>query len=151
MQESRKKRVTKPRLQFRMIGMFLAISGFAALGQVLLLGQSLMNLEGKVDNPEVARAVQEALPGMLANNLMWTALFLVPFTLIVGIHMTHRVAGPASRIEKHLADLADGAEPKTPCFLRKEDELKELAGAMNNAFVRLSTPNQPSEAQTAGA
>jgi hypothetical protein len=150
MKSQRKIKLNNPKLQLRMIGIFLAISGFAAFGQVLLLAQSLMDLGLSLDDPEVARAVQEALPGMLASNLMWTTLFLLPFSLLVGIHVTHRVAGPAYRIEKHLEDLADGLDPKKPCFLRQDDELQELSSAMNSAFVRLSSATETQEPQHAG-
>ncbi len=151
MNAQRKKKLNKPKLQLRMIGIFVAISGFAAIGQALLLAQSLMDLGLSLDDPEVARAVQEALPGMLASNMMWTGLFLVPFSLLVGVHVTHRVAGPAYRIEKHLEDVANGQDPMTPCFLRQNDELKELSSAMNGAFVRLSSTPEPQKPQTVGA
>lgn len=143
MKTQRKKKLNKPKLQLRMIGIFLAISGFAAFGQALLLAQSLMDLGLSLDNPEVTRAVQQALPGMLASNLLYTSLFLLPFSLLVGLHVTHRVAGPALHIEKHLAKVADGADPMKPCFLRQNDELQELSSAMNDAFVRLATGSKP--------
>ncbi|MDF1836995.1 MAG: hypothetical protein P1V35_03925 [Planctomycetota bacterium] len=151
MKAQRKKKLNKPKLQLRMIGIFLAISSFAAFGQALLLAQSLMDLGLSLDDPEVARAVQEALPGMLASNILWTVVFLLPFSLLVGIHVTHRVAGPAYRIEKHLEEVANGQDPKKPCFLRQNDELQELSNAMNGAFVRLSSTSETQEPQTAGA
>ncbi len=150
MKAKRKKKLNKPKLQLRMVGMFLAISGFAAVSQALLLAQSLMDLGIGIEDPAVARAMQEALPGMLMSNLMQTGLFLVPFSFLVGLHVTHRVAGPAYRIEKHLEDLADGEDPKKPCFLRKDDELQELSSAMNGAFVRLSSESQSDAAHPAG-
>ncbi len=146
----RKKKLSKPKLQLRMVGIFLAISCFAAIGQALLLAQSLMELGLSIEDPEVARAMQAALPEMLTSNLLMTGLFLVPFSLLVGMHVTHRVAGPAYRIEKHLETVANGADPKKPCFLRENDELQELASAMNGAFVRLSSDPQPERTQPVG-
>ncbi len=151
MKAKRKKKLNKPKLQLHMVGIFLAISGFAAIGQALLLAQSLLDLGISIEDPAVARAMQEALPGMLKSNLLQTGLFLVPFSFLVGLHVTHRVAGPAYRIEKHLEDLADGEDPKKPCFLRKNDELQELSSAMNGAFARLSSESQPDAAHPAGA
>ena len=148
MKAKRKKKLSKPKLQLRMIGIFLAISGFAAFGQALLLAQSLMELGLSLDDPQVARAVQEALPGMLASNLMWTSLFLLPFSLLVGIHVTHRVAGPAYRIEQHLDAIANGANPEEACRLRTNDELQELSTAMNEAMSCLAGAPAEPEPQT---
>lgn len=151
MKTQRKKKLNKPKLQLRMVGIFLAISGFAAIGQALLLAQSLMDLGISIEDPAVRRAMQEAMPGMLTTNLILTGLFLVPFSLLVGLHVTHRVAGPAYRIEKHLRSVAEGSDPKLPCVLRENDELQELSTAMNGAFRTLSSDVRPKTAQPTGA
>ncbi|MCP5021304.1 MAG: HAMP domain-containing protein [bacterium] len=151
MKTERKKKLNKPKLQLRMIGVFVAISCFAAIGQALLLAQSLMNLGLNIEDPTVRRTIQEAMPGMFVTNLILTGLFLLPFSLLVGIHVTHRIAGPAQRIEKHLQSVAKGSDPKRPCVLRNNDELQELSTAMNEAFSRLSDDGRPKTAQATGA
>ncbi len=136
-QTQRKKKLNKPKLQLKMIGIFLAISGFAAFGQALLLSQSLMGLGLGIEDPTVARQVQDAMPGILVTNLLWTTLFLLPFILVVGVHVTHRIAGPAYRIENYLRTVAEGGDPKVPCQVRQQDELQNLTGSINRTFARL--------------
>ena len=147
MNHQRKQKLNKPKLQLRMVGIFLAISGFAAFGQALLLAQSLMDLSMNIEDPTVAHGVQNAMPGILSTNLMWTTLFLLPFIVMVGLHVTHRIAGPAHRIEGYLRDVAQGADPMKPCLIRANDELQELVTAVNGAFVRLSTNPKPHGAE----
>ncbi len=151
MKTERKKKLNKPKLQLRMIGVFVAISCFTAIGQALLLAQSLMNLGLSIEDPTVRRTIQEAMPGMFITNLILTGLFLLPFSLLVGFHATRRIAGPAQSIEKHLQSVAEGGDPKEPCVLRESDELQELSTAMNEAFAKLSDDGRPKTAQPTGA
>ncbi|MEZ5973933.1 MAG: hypothetical protein R3F33_16875 [Planctomycetota bacterium] len=133
----RKKKLNKPKLQLKMIGVFLAISSFAAFGQALLLSQSLMEVGLRIEDTQVARTVQDAMPGLLMRNLLWTALFLLPFMLVVGVHVTHRIAGPAYRIENYLRKVSEDGDISEPCRVRDQDELQNLAGSINQAFTRL--------------
>ncbi|MEZ6020169.1 MAG: hypothetical protein R3F17_08725 [Planctomycetota bacterium] len=50
----RKKKLNKPKLQLKMIGVFLAISSFAAFSQALLLLQSLMEVGLRIEDTQVA-------------------------------------------------------------------------------------------------
>ena len=138
----RKKKLNKPYLQLKMIGIFLAISGFAAFGQALLLSQSLMNLSVGIEDAKVARVVHDAMPGILTTNLMWTSLFLLPFIFLVGLQVTHRIAGPAYRIETYLRQVAEDGDISQPCTVRQHDELKNLAGAINRTLAKLADQRQ---------
>ena len=147
----RKKKLNKPRLQLKMVGIFLAISGFAAFGQALLLSQSLMGLSVSIEDPKVARSVHDAMPGILTTNLVWTGLFLLPFIFMVGIHVTHRIAGPAYRIERYLTDVAESGDVSEPCMLREGDELHNLADSINRTFQKLQHEGQAHQTQEAQA
>ena len=72
---------------------------------------------------------------------------LFPITFLVGVLVTHRIAGPAFRLQQHCLKLARGEEPG-PCFLRKDDELHELCDAMNRAFEALGQESQPGSEST---
>ncbi len=147
----RKKKLNKPRLQLKMIGIFLAISGFAAFGQALLLSQSLMSLSVTIEDPTVARTVHDAMPGILTTNLLWTALFLLPFIFLVGLHVTHRIAGPAYRIERYLREVAETGQVQEPCMVRQDDELQNLAESINRTFQSLQAETQAPTPQEAHA
>jgi signal transduction histidine kinase len=61
---------------------------------------------------------------------------LLPTMLVVGILVTHRIAGPVYRFEQYLGALARGENPG-PCHIRRGDELQELCQQINAAFETL--------------
>ncbi|MEZ6020168.1 MAG: hypothetical protein R3F17_08720 [Planctomycetota bacterium] len=148
----RKKKLNKPKLQLKMIGVFLAISSFAAFGQALLLSQSLMEVGLRIEDTQVARTVQDAMPGLLMRNLLWTALFLLPFMLVVGVHVTHRIAGPAYRMRMYCNEIAASGEVTYKCRIRQHDELQSMCEVLNEAVSAVQraagtpsqTPSNPS-------
>lgn len=63
----------------------------------------------------------------------------VLFASVVGIFLSHRIAGPVYHIEKHIRMLADEKGQGTNLKLRKNDHFHELARAVNElARKRLS-------------
>ncbi|HPF13264.1 MAG: hypothetical protein H6829_13215 [Planctomycetes bacterium] len=145
----RQKKVNKPGLQLRLIGTFLAISAFAAYGQALLLSQALVDVSLRIQDSKVAREVQDAMPELLVHNLLWTSLLLLPLIVLVGVHVTHRIAGPAHGIERYLRSVVEQGGVSVPCKVRKGDELQNLAESINRTFDRLrqdrelEQPTQP--------
>ena len=131
---SRKKKLINVSLQIKLISVFLCVSLIASLFQVVLLNRALVGLGELV--PEASETLLAHLPSVLTTNLVLTLAVLFPLTFLVGVLVTHRVAGPAYRLQQHCLKLARGEEPGR-CFLRKDDELQELCEAMNRAFEAL--------------
>ena len=130
----RKKKLINVSLQIKLISVFLCVSLIASLFQVILLNRALVGLSELV--PEASDILLAHLPSVLTTNLVLTLAVLFPLTFLVGVLVTHRVAGPAYRLQQHCLKLAKGENPGR-CFLRKDDELQELCEAMNSAFEAL--------------
>ena len=70
---------------------------------------------------------------------------LLPLMLVVGVLVTHRVAGPIYRFEQHLGAIARGEDPGV-CRIRKTDELHDLCRIINEAVDAMKTQADGSEA-----
>ncbi len=63
-------------------------------------------------------------------KLMINLLLLIPVVILFAIYLSHKIAGPLVRIERDIRAIA-GGDLKTRLSLRKRDELKSLAGSIN--------------------
>lgn len=122
----RRFRIIRPRLQLRLIGSFFGIAALALLLQYLAF--LWMVADAAVDMPAVAAAVAANAAWVLAGSFA----LLLPLTLLVGVLMTHRIAGPVYRLETFLKQVESG-EAREDCRLRKGDELQELCALVNQA------------------
>ena len=137
----RKQKLTKSGLQLRLTLVFVTLSCMSALFQVFLINRSMLELartHGQSGDPMLA-----ALPSILGQNLVITLLVLVPLMLVVGVLVTHRVAGPVYRFERYFQALLRGEDPG-PIHLRRRDELHELAGLVNEVREQRLNEQTPS-------
>jgi len=77
--------------------------------------------------------------GELAFMLKADAIFIALFTISVGIYfviLSHRIAGPAFRLEKSIQRMAQG-DYDFSVSLRKNDYLKHLANDLNDLLAGL--------------
>ncbi len=130
MQQKRRKQLIKPRLQLLFSLVFLATSGVYVVMQAIFTFVMVTRLESRFP-AEAQRLVPEII-GVLKTNVAITFAVLVPLTLIVGVLVTFRIAGPLHRFETYLKAVLRGEDPGD-CSLRKEDELKELARLITEA------------------
>lgn len=68
--------------------------------------------------------------------IIYRILFLVPLITLIGILLSHRIAGPAYRIERVLGEIARG-NFDINIKLRRYDELVGIARAVNNLASEL--------------
>jgi len=72
-----------------------------------------------------------------SNSMLMIALVIIlPLVWCAAIFLSHRIAGPWYRVEKIILQLARG-EITPPIKLRKNDELKSLAEAINKLIEML--------------
>lgn len=143
---SRKKKLVKSRLQLRLTLAFLSLSILASLFQVFLLNRSLLTAAQGL--PTDGDTLLRQLPPILGYNLALTAAVLVPVMLVVGILVTHRVAGPVYRMEQHLREWLAGEEDG-PCQLRRGDEFQELCALLNQALEEADEEPRADETEPA--
>ncbi len=70
------------------------------------------------------------------KNLIPWILILLSLTLVAGIFLTHRIAGPIYNIEKSLDEIRKGDLAKR-IYLRWSDEFKNLANLANEFVAKL--------------
>ncbi len=128
--QARRTRVVDGRLQYRLIAVMLAtvVAGLllfaAALGVYALIARST----GR--GPSDAQLLL-ILPALLINDL---AIMVV--IIIAGIVMTHRLAGPAYRIEADIERALSG-ERGVRIRLRRRDAYADLAEKVNQLLERI--------------
>ena len=126
----RTKYLIKAGLQFRYIttillavflvaGVCVATTYYSLL---LLLGEKLANV---YPQGRLAVTLQN-----VNGIVMFRVLLLVPFVAVAGLILSHRIAGPVFRIENVLKTIGEG-NLDVNVTLRKKDELKSLAKAVN--------------------
>ena len=126
----RRKKMVRPRLQLRLVGIFLGLSLLGLVVQFVLLSTQLSELAA--DLGDHGAPLVEALPRMLISALAWSLLVALPATAVVGVLETFRFAGPLARIEAYLEALPQGGVSE-PCRIRREDDLQRLVHLLNVA------------------
>ena len=106
----------------------------AFLLQLLLLAARLSEVATHM--PFGGVYLQQMLPDLMLEVLLFSFGILMPVTVAVGVLVTFRIAGPVYRFEQYLESIARGEEVG-PCKLRKGDELTELCDRINQASVYL--------------
>ena len=129
-QKKRTKYFIAPEFQLRYIRVILLIMfGVGAISAYTVYYQSMVFLGGKLASvyPQ-GRLV--AIVKSVNTQILFSLLLITPLVIVIGLVLSHRIAGPIHRLEKCLAGIADG-DITTYITLRKRDELKSLADGIN--------------------
>jgi hypothetical protein len=132
--ERRRIKLIKPRLQMKLVGVFVGLSGLGFLLQSLHVGLRLSELASSV--PEGGTYLMAVMPELPLEILLVSFGMLLPLTIAVGILVTFRIAGPVYRFEKYLTQVINGEEVG-PCRIRDGDEFQELCDLINQATAKL--------------
>jgi hypothetical protein len=144
MVQQRKKKLINPRLQLRLVVIFLCAAGLAVQVEAILITLTLTRLSRTLPND--GSELLEQLPEFVRTNLLLTFLLLAPLMLGVGIVATFRIAGPLHNFEKFLRAVRDGQQVD-PCQIRKGDELQAICTLLNE----VTAPLRESAASKAGS
>lgn len=117
----RSKKIVKPRLQFKMFGWMLIIFAAWFLSILAIYGFTVRRVsEIQGDEVFLQHFLQDI--SMFSVILLAVVIFV---SLIIGVHLTHRIAGPLFRLEKTIEKMNKGIIPKDFQF-RKTDEKEYL-------------------------
>lgn len=130
----RRIKIIKPRLQLKLVSIFVGMAALAILLQSILVAHHLTGLANEL--PESGQYIVDALPGLFIQILVFTVGLVLPLIFAVGVLVTHRIAGPVYRFEQHLLRMAAGEEVE-PCRLRQGDELQGLCEIINRVIERV--------------
>ena len=129
-----------PKFQWRVIFFGISIGGFVlALTYVFMLyffsscEANLASARIPTQNPmwDFLRQQRAQMDGLF----LVTVCFTLVVSTVVGVFLSHRVAGPIYRITKHLQGIATG-EPARPLRFREGDYFIELADAFNATLTK---------------
>jgi hypothetical protein len=130
----RRIKLIKPKLQLKLVGVFVGLSALGFLLQSLHVGLRLSELAASV--PEGGSYLMAVMPELPLEILLVSFGMLLPLTIAVGILVTFRIAGPVYRFEKYLQSVLRGEE-LGPCRIRKGDEFQELCELINQVTAAL--------------
>jgi signal transduction histidine kinase len=71
-------------------------------------------------------------------RILISVLLVTPLVFVIGVFLSHKIAGPVYRINKFLKDVTAG-NLATPLVLRHGDELTDLADTINHMTDSLKT------------
>jgi len=132
----RRRYLIKPGFQLRYTGVILlcvfAIAGICIAttyySSISLLGGKLSNVypQGRLS------VIMRQINAIMILRIM----FILPLVIIIGIFLSHRIAGPAHRIERTLREIGKG-NFDIYIKLRKYDEMVGIANAINDMVAGL--------------
>lgn len=133
--QARRTKVVDGRMQYRIIAVLLAtiVGGLLLFG--IVVGLIALWARGTGQGP-LGPELRRILPALLVNDLLIMILLI-----IVGIVMTHRIAGPAFRMEADI-DRALAGERGVRVRLRRGDAHADLAEKVNQLLERIDDAHQ---------
>ena len=119
---------------------------FAALGYQLYQ-KTLSNTEIlKIQNPDIVELVNTQDRQIL--YLLGGALVLqIASLFILGILITHRIAGPMSRVHRYLKEIIETGELKPLDRIRLKDEFADFFGVLSQVVERFSNQSNQRKAK----
>jgi len=121
---ARRIKVVDGRFQYRLIAVSLSmiLLGLLFFAGLTALYYGLARVEGKAPDPRILLVI---LPPLLLNDLA-----IMVAVIVIGIFMSHRIAGPVYRIAADIDRVLSG-ERGVRVNLRRSDALVDLAEKVN--------------------
>lgn len=126
----RKIKLIQPRLQLKLVFVFVGMAASAMLLQFILFTSAITDVATRL--PSDGLVLVEEMPRLLYGTLLISFALFLPLMFFVGILVTFRFAGPVYRFKMYLGEVIRGEKPKD-CRLRKGDELQDLCAVINQA------------------
>ena len=130
----RRKKLIDRRFQYRSIAIWLTVvlAGFIAFAAGLALFYWVASMRGdELMMRTILSRLRVILPPLLANDLI-----IMVIAIVVGVSVTHRVAGPIYRMQSDIERALSG-ESHARVRLRRGDAFPELAEKVNELIERL--------------
>lgn len=137
----RRKYILNARFQLKYTFVFIVLSSLVAgvlgarLYSTVRENSQLIAMDDTNANEAIQAQLKEQDQRVLYEIFAWLA-GMVLFISMMGILITHRVAGPALVLTRSLRELADGKIPRLRP-LRKNDELGDMFEALNAVITRV--------------
>jgi nitrogen fixation/metabolism regulation signal transduction histidine kinase len=142
--------VVNPQLQFRLLLLPLVVTITTAaclLALFIIQAQSLKSFAEGDPNLMLEIGRVQTLSSVAVGTVL---LLHVGLILWLGLHATHRVAGPLHKLKLAMAEVASGKSGVRIRF-RSRDQLGELAEGFNRMMDTMEGPDSPDRSETAEA
>ena len=134
----RKQYLVAKKFQLKYVGLILLLMFLTAAmcsyvvyyTAMILMGEKLANVYPQGRLISIVKSVN--------FRILLSVIFITPFVAVIGIFLSHRIAGPIFRMEKFLYDMASG-NLASRITLRQNDELTTLANGINNLAESMSS------------
>jgi len=137
----RRRYFIKNGMQLRYLRTNILLTILASLFIVITVYQLTINILGtslaEVYPPALLNGIYNTLESTLRVRLLWIIIPLILVIITATILISHRLAGPAYRIERDLSEMAEGNFTKK-IRLKKYDELKPIAANLNKMIDMIS-------------
>lgn len=118
------------KFQLRYVGIILSLMLVTAIVCSYVVYYTVMILMGEKLSSVYPQGRLIAVINMVNIRMMLSLLFIMPVVVMIGIYLSHKIAGPIYRIEKFLGDMAEG-NFSSRITLRKGDEFTSVADKIN--------------------
>ncbi|MBN2453705.1 MAG: methyl-accepting chemotaxis protein [Candidatus Omnitrophica bacterium] len=133
------------KLQLKYVGIILLLMFVTALVCSYFVYYTVMIAMGEKLANVYPQGRLMAIINSVNIRMLITFLMLTPIVVIIGVYLSHKIAGPIYRMEKFLGDMALG-DLSQRITLRKGDELVTVAEKINalNDSLKLTLGSQKS-------
>lgn len=126
----RTKYLVSTKFQLRYVGIILLLMLVTALICSYITYYTVMILMGEKLSNVYPQGRLIAIINAVNLRILFSLLLIAPVVAVIGIYLSHKIAGPIARIEKFLGDMATG-NFASRIVLRKGDELMSVADKIN--------------------
>jgi len=126
----RKQYLVAKRFQLKYVGLILALMFLTAAFCSYVVYYSMMILMGEKLANVYPQGRLMAIVNTVNFRIMLSMFYISPMIIVIGIFLSHKIAGPVFRIERTLNNMAEG-DLSAILALRKGDEMTSLADAIN--------------------
>lgn len=127
----RRKILVKPEIQLKYVGIILlAIISTAALSSYVVYYTSAMLYGEKLAQVYPQGRLVSAYE-IINFRIFLSVLLMTPIVVLIGLFLSHRIAGPLVRMERFLSDISSG-DLSSHITLREHDDLIPVADGMNS-------------------
>jgi len=132
----RKQYFIATRFQVKYIGLILLLIFLtAALCSYVVYYTSMISMGEKLASVYPQGRLM-AIVSAVNIRILFSLIIITPLVAMIGLFLSHRIAGPIYRMERFLNDVA-GGDLTQRLTLRKKDELINLANGINNVVDSL--------------
>jgi len=134
----RTKYLIATKFQLRYVGIILLLMSVTAIVCSYVIYYTVMVLMGEKLANVYPQGRLIAIINTVNMRIVLSLLFITPVVTIIGIYLSHKIAGPIYRIESFLGDMTAG-NLASRIVLRKGDELMSVADKINTLSISLKT------------